>query len=168
MEDRLNCYHMMFLVETDNDEEKYWHNYDRIIYARNMKEAKTLATDYARNYYTGEDVTVKKDKEKNTCCHFEAIGSTVTVTGLCPTTENEFMQYLLSHYAINKPSSIHTDNRQDKVEQVVESILGENVRLIKVPSDDGRDRYAIVLGTWRSDVDLPLGKSILRVIDTLL
>jgi len=53
-------------------------------------------------------------------------------------------------------------------DQIIGSILGGNVKLIREPSGD-KDRYSIVIGSYRSDVEsLTLGKSILSVMDRLL
>lgn len=172
-----SCYYVEFCVLTDNEMESYHHAYDYIIYAKDIEEARRLALDYARKWYEGEEeVTVRQAEGGNPCCEFKNIGSTVSVTDLRPTTEDDFIQHLLSEFSINKPTASITKLKESKKEscdtvddQVITSILGDNVKLMQVPSDDGGHKYTIVIGSWRSDVEtLNLGKSILSVMDRLL
>lgn len=173
MKDHHKCYRVEFCVLTDNEMETYCHSYDYIVYAKDMEEARRLALDYALKWYEGEEeVTVTQGEGGYPCCEFKNIGSTVSVTDLRPETEDEYIQYLLGEFSINKPKANFTKLKEssDTVDdQVIDSILGGNVKLIKAPSDDGGDQHTIVIGSWRSDVEsLALGKSILSVLDRLL
>lgn len=177
MKDHHKCYRVEFCVLTDNEIESYHHSYDYIVYSKDIEEARRLALDYALKWYEAEEeVTVTQGEGGYPCCEFKNIGSTVSVSDLRPTTEDEYIQYLLGEFSINKPKANITKLKESREEscdtvddQVIDSILGDNVKLMKVPSGNGGDQHTIVIGSWRSDVEsLALGKSILTVLDRLL